>query len=268
MRLKGLLLFVALLLAPVSAMADTLILVPGYLGSALSWRAKGITAGLTVAGWADAGHMTTGPGDVIAPAIEVPGVDRFYTIDIPTEAPLMVQADLIARYVALAKRRHDDRVILVGHSAGGIAARLAMVRYPALDVYSLITIAAPHLGSPVANLGSDIADSPLSWVTPFMGLGTINRSRHLYRDVSTERPGNLVGWLNRLPHPAAQYISIVRTETGHPARGDDVAAGWRQDMNMVPALAGRAKTYYSVGGHYLVPADSGLIAQIVAQLPR
>jgi pimeloyl-ACP methyl ester carboxylesterase len=263
-----LLLLVALLLVPVSAMADTMILVPGYLGSALSWRAKGITAGLTLAGWADAGHMTTGPADVIAPAFEVPGANRFYTVDIPTEAPLMLQSELIARYVALARQRHGDRIILVGHSAGGVAARLAMVRYPALDVHALITIAAPHLGSPVANLGSDIADSPLSWITPFMGLGTINRSRVLYRDVSTERPGNLVGWLNRTPHPAAQYVSIVRTENGAPGRGDSVSAGWRQDMNMVPALAGRAKTFYSLGDHYLVPADSGLIARIAAELPR
>lgn len=268
MRLKALLLFVALLLAPSLALADTLILVPGYLGSAHSWRGKAITLGLTAAGWSDAGHMTLGPVGAIAPAYKVPGANRFYTIDIPTEAPLVVQADLIARYAALAKARHKDRVILVGHSAGGVAARLAMVRYPAISVDALVTIAAPHLGTPMADLGSAVANSPLSWFAPLMGADTINRSRVLYRDMRTEGPYNLLGWLNRSPHPKALYVSVVRTMNGNPVRGDSVVAGWRQDMNMVPALAGRAATYYSLGDHYLRPADSVLLAQVLAELPK
>ncbi len=260
------LLCMLLVISPAAAVADTLLLVPGYLGSANSWRGNGITYGLQRSGWQDAGHLTTGRFDVMGPPFRVGGVKRFYTLDIPTEAPLLVQADLVARYVALVRRRHgkNERVILVGHSAGGVVSRLAMVRYPALKVYGLITIAAPHLGSRMADLGRSVANSPLSWFAPFMGANTINRSRALYRDLGREGPHNILGWLNRTAHPRAIYVSVIRSNTGNPVAGDQISAGWRQDMNMVPALRGRARTYVSIGDHSLRPADSVLIARILA----
>ena len=256
-------------LVPHSVLADTMLLVPGYLGSAHSWRGSGITFGLQRLGWLDAGHMTTGPLGVMGPRRVIGGKQRFYTIDIPTEAPIAVQADLVARYAALAKRRHPgERVILVGHSAGGVAARLAMVRHPELGVYALVTIASPHLGSRLADLGSSVSNSPLSFFAPFFGAGTINRSRALYHDLGRERPNNILGWLNRTPHPKAKYISIIRTKDGNPADGDDISLGWRQDMNMVPALRGRAKTYYTIGRHGLHPMDAGFIVGILRRLKK
>ncbi len=256
-----------LVLTPQAALADTLLLVPGYLGSAHSWRGTGITYGLQRFGWFDAGHLTTGPRDVMGPRVVIGGKKRFYTIDIPTEAPVAVQANLIARYVILAERRHlKERVILVGHSAGGVASRLAMVRNPGLKVHALLTIAAPHLGSRLADYGHSVASSPLSWFAPFMGANTINRSRALYRDLGREGPHNILGWLNRTPHPKAVYISVIRTTNGNPAQGDKISVGWRQDMNMVPALRGQAKTYTSLGEHGLRPADAVLINAILSHL--
>lgn len=252
---------------PQTVLADTLLLIPGYLGSAHSWRGNAITYGLYRSGWPDAGHLTTGPRNVIGPLRQVAGARRFYTLDLPTEAPMVVQADLIARYVQLAQRRHGgDRVILVGHSAGGVAARLAMVRHRNLNVHALITIASPHLGSRMADLGRSVANSPISWFAPFMGANTINRSRALYHDLGREGPHNILGWLNRTSHPKAIYISVIRSRNGHLAQGDSVTVGWRQDMNMVPALRGRARTYASLGDHALRPADSLLIARILSQL--
>ena len=254
-------------LLPQIAAAETLLLVPGYLGSAYSWRGNGITNTLQLSGWLDAGHMTTGPRGAMGPRIIRPGKKRFYTIDLPTEAPLLVQSDFIARYVRLAKQRHqNDRVILVGHSAGGVASRLAMVRYPDLKVYGLITIASPHLGSALADLGSTVSNSPLSWFAPFMGVNTINRSRILYHDLGRENPNNILGWLNRTVHPKAFYISVIRSNNGNMAAGDSVSAGWRQDLNMVPALRGKAWTYGSFGDHALRPADGILIARILKGL--
>ncbi len=255
------------MLSPQAALADTLLLVPGYLGSAHSWRGNGITFGLQRAGWRDAGHLTTGRLGPLGPKITIAGKKRFYTLDLPTEAPLGVQANIIAGYVALARKRHPgERVFLVGHSAGGVASRLAMVRYPGLHVDGLITIASPHLGSRMADLGRSVANSPLSWFAPFMGAGTINRSRILYRDLGREGPYNILGWLNRTPHPKAIYISVIRTRNGNPVAGDQVTVGWRQDMNMVPALRGRARTWLSVGDHALHPADGILLARILATL--
>ncbi len=262
-----LLIWSLIVLLPKPALADTLLLVPGYLGSANSWRGTGITYGLQRWGWLDAGHLTTGPLDVRGPRQLIGGKKRFYTIDIPTEAPLVVQADLIARYIALAQRRHPkERLIVVGHSAGGVAARLAIVRNGRLKIHALLTIASPHLGSRMADLGSSVANSPLSWFTPFMGASTINRSRTLYRDLGREGPHNILGWLNRTPHPKAVYISVIRTTDGNPADGDDISVGWRQDMNMVPALRGRAKTYASLGSHALRPSDAALINAIISRL--
>ncbi len=259
--------FIALV-TPFAAAAETVLLVPGYLGSLHSWRGTAITAGLHNAGWADAGHLTLGPTDVVGPVNEVGAEKRFYTLDIPTEAPAAIQADLIARYVRLAQSRHqDDRIVLVGHSAGGVTARLSMVRHKGLDVHALITIASPHLGTAKADLGSAISNSPLSWIAPFFGANTINRSRMLYHELGREGPHNMLGWLNRTQHPDAHYVSVVRT-TGHPAAGDSVVVGWRQDMNMVPALRGRAITYYSLGEHYLRPHDGVLIAQILVDMEK
>ncbi len=254
-------------LSPGAVFADTLLLVPGYLGSAQSWRGNLIPNGLSRAGWLDAGHLSVGPRGTFVPRYKVGGKKRLYTIDIPTEAPLVVQADLIAQYVALVQRRHKgERVILVGHSAGGVASRLAMVRHPDLKVYGLLTIASPHLGSGMADLGRDVSNSPLSWFAPFMGANTINRSRALYHDLGREGPHNLLGWLNRSPHPDAHYVSVIRTENGDVASGDSMTVGWRQNMNFVPALRGRARTYVSIGNHALRPADAVLIAQILEHI--
>jgi hypothetical protein len=141
-----------------------------------------------------------------------------------------------------------------------------MVSYRRLNVYALITIASPHLGSRMADLGRSVANSPLSWFAPFMGANTINRSRALYHDLGREGPHNILGWLNRSPHPKAYYVSVIRSKNGNPIAGDSVTVGWRQDMNMVPALRGRAKTYTSLGDHSLRPADSFLIARILQEL--
>ena len=254
-------------LAPQAVLADTLLLVPGYLGSAHSWRGNGITFGLQRTGWSDAGHLTTGRLGVMGPNFKAKGTKRFYTLDIPTEAPIGIQADLIAHYVVLIKKRHKgERIVLAGHSAGGVSSRLAMVRYPRLKVFGLITIASPHLGSRMADLGRSISNSPLSWFAPFMGANTINRSRALYRDLGREGPHNILGWLNRSPHPKARYVSVIRSKNRNPAAGDSISRGWRQDMNMVPALRGRALTFASYGDHALRPSDSILIARILTGL--
>ena len=48
---------------------------------------------------------------------------------------------------AIAQRHPTDTVDLIGYSAGGVVARLALVNYGAGTVARLITIAAPHLGT-------------------------------------------------------------------------------------------------------------------------
>jgi hypothetical protein len=94
-----------------------------------------------------------------------------------------------------------------------------------------------------------------------LGLDTINRSQGLYQDLGRPEPWSLLGWLNVQPHPQADYISIVRP-------GDSVVAPRSQDMNFVPALAGRSRVLPSVGGHELNPADGVLVSQLLADAGR
>lgn len=251
----------------VPASADTLVLVQGYLGSAGSWRVSGIVPILHQRGWHDAGHLFYGPdGNPRSTLAPVAAKNRLYTIDLPTEAPIPVQAAFLAANLAYVSAAHPgEKIAVAAHSAGGIVARFAAVTDRRVKIDTLLTIASPHLGTATAEVGSMISESPLSWVAPFMGAGTINRSRGLYRDLWRERPYSLLGWLNRQPHPKARYVSIIRvTNPTGPFAGDSVVDGWSQDMNAVPALAGQAERYVTPGDHYLQTADGNLIANLLS----
>ena len=263
--LRRLFLTLTALFALISAAeAQTLLLIQGYLGSAGSWRFTGVAPVLGMNGWQDAGHLTLGPSGVMAAPTESNNPHRFYTLDLPTEAPIGEQARFLSYYVAWAKAKHKGSpIVLVGHSAGGVAARMYMVMSRDSAVRALVTIASPHLGSGLADVASAISNSPLSMFAPLFGADTLNRSGGLYHDLGQESPGNLVGWLNRQRHPPAYYVSVIRSSDGSPLSGDDIAESWRQDLRMVPALQGQAQSYVSPGGHGLRAEDGQTISNIV-----
>lgn len=212
----------------------TVVLIHGYLGDASSWYNHGIVAALQ-------------------------GYDT-YTVNLPSEAPLVVQAQYLDVYLRDIKARHpQNSLVLVGHSAGGIVARLVMVR-SGIPIQGLITISSPNLGTDKAELADNISNSPLAWVAPFLGLNTINRSRYLYRDLMREHPSSLIFWLNRQPHPKAFYASIVRIS------GDKWVPAYSQDLNNVPALRGLATTITSVGTHSLQPADGIVLVDLLNRI--
>ncbi len=239
--------------------ADTMVLVQGYLGSALSWRASGFASVLDQNGWRDAGHLSLTRSGVIASGRRIDAGNRFYTIDLPTEAPLDVQAGMLSYYLAHIRARYPgEKIVLAGHSAGGVVARLVMVRQRAADIRALITIASPHLGTGAAETGLEVANSPVGWFAPLFGGGTLDRSRGLYHDLVVERPGSLLGWLNRQPHPDTLYVAIVRRNGG-----GSVVPDWSQDLNNVAALRGRGKTILTPPGHALRAADARLVAGVL-----
>ncbi len=250
--------------------AQTLLLIPGYLGSSDSWRSSGVTAKLEAAGWQDGGRLALGWAGVRPSRPAPAGGRRFYTLDMATEAPLQFQADQLAAYVRFVEQRFpDDPVILVGHSAGGVVARLYMVEHPQARVAALITIASPHLGTESAEWGAAAGSSPLGWFAPLVGGEVLNRSQGLFRDLARQRPDNLLGWLNRQPHPDASYVSVVRSgNDDYFGLGDMLVPDWSQDMNHVPALRGRARTIVVKGGHGLRPEDGTLLVKILNHLGR
>ncbi len=242
-----------------TAFADTLVLVQGYRGDAGSWRGTGITRVLQQNGWRDAGHLSARAGQILRWSTSAGGTNRFYTIDLPTEAPITVQTGFLSGYLGqIAKLHKGEPLHLAGHSAGGVVARATMVSFPALKIKTLITIASPHRGTGSAETGLQVSNSPLGWFAPMVGAGTVNRSRGLYRQLVRERPGTYLGWLNRQQHPKARYVSIVR------AGSDDVVPSWSQDLNGVVQLAGKAETYPVSGRHELSVYDGVTIKNLLA----
>ena len=273
--LSGLIFLVALLTGPLGAAtsaivrADILVLVPGYLGSSASWRSTGIVAALNGAGWRDAGNLALAPGGVryFAPPYKIEG-NRAVTVELDTLAPVLVQAGMLVQYIAFLHNRFpDEKLILAGHSAGGVVARAMMVRYPGFRIKALITIAAPHLGTPLAATALSVTNSPIGWFSSMMGANVLNISSGLYYDLLPERPGNFLGWLNSMPHPQAKYISVVRiAKPGAPWQGDDIVPAILQDMRNIRALRGRARSIVAPGLHALYITDAALLAGILKSL--
>jgi len=256
LRLHSLLL-ISLLSLPTYA-GQTVVLVHGYLGDGSTWRPLGLVSALQATGWQDAGHLF--PNGPLPRPIAPTSQERYvYTVTLPSEAPLPTQAQWLDFYLRKLKAKHpNNSLILVGHSAGGVVARLVMV-VSGIPIQGLITIASPHLGTEKAEWGTWLNNSPIGWMAPFLGLDTINRSQGLYWDLSREHPASLLFWLNRQPHPQAFYISIVRAE------GDEWVPPYSQDMNVVPALRGLAMTKTVASQHSLHPFDGPLIASLLKE---
>jgi len=257
--LKKMLLVLTMLFAlPSCAVADVLILIPGYLSGGHTWRMHGITQTLLANNWTDGGNFILGPNGVRLDIPPTSNSQQFYTVELPSEAPLPLQASYLNNYIDAVRVMHPkEKLILVGHSAGGVLARYSMVSRPSVKIDTLITIASPHSGSDAAELGEAISNSPASWMTPLFGLNTLNRSKGLYRDLGRPNAGNLLGWLNTQPHPKARYVSIIHLN-------DKWVDATSQDMNSVPPLTGKSSVLTSNGDHELNPADAGLLLNLLA----
>jgi len=271
---KGLmtLLFLATGLFALTTRADVLLLVHGYLGGAYSWDESGVTAVLQQHDWQRAGVYVAGPGGAqLIPAAGIQARHKLYAVDLPSEAPVLLQVYQLHEILRAISRMHkDEPVILVGHSAGGVVARAALVQGKYDNVKALITIASPHLGTSRAEQALDATDIPfpISMVTDFFGGGayhTAMRSRGLYVDLVRPQPGTLLYWLNAQAHPDIKYFSIVRGES--PAGwGDYIVPTYSQDMNNVVALRGRSSLVNVPVSHGLEPVDGATIVQLLSGL--
>lgn len=247
--------------------ADVALLVHGYLGSAASWEHSGVSAALGQSGWQRGGLLT--PGGLL-PAPVAQGGNTFYTAELPSMAPIGVQADILRRMVALVEQRHaGEQVTLVGHSAGGVVARMVLVQGGVKNPKALITIAAPHLGTLRAVEALDETDDPfpISVVKEFFAgelYGVVRDSWEVLLDLTPEQPGNLLFWLNRQPHPDIEYVSVVRP--GPIGAGDELVPAFSQDMNNVAALKGKSRVITTPVSHALQPADGRALAELLAGL--
>lgn len=262
-----------LLLSGQPVCGDTLVLVHGYAADARTWEMSGINSELQRRGWPRAGVLTPASWGPALPA-QTPGTqNRSYSVNLPAEAPLLVQADYLRAVLNLLRQHYPaDKLILVGHSAGGVVARLAVLGANPYRVDRLITIASPHLGTVRAAQGLDIVDAK-PFFCPGPGIDILKslvggsdydylrHSRGVLLDLLPAESGNVLFWLNQQPHPDIRYDAVVRQTAFAP--GDQLVPAYSQDMNNIPALRGRVKVIVTSAGHGLNPHDGALLAGLL-----
>ncbi len=243
--------------APLNAWSQVMILLHGHLGSSIDFRISGFNDALKNAGWRDGGEIDTVRNTTeLKPLRAASHDDTFYALDLPSESDLTEQASRLDTALQQILPRHPDTaLVFTGFSAGGVVARLYMVRHPQLPVRALCTIASPHLGTESAELALLAAESPLSEYASQLGVDFINHSQALYQDLVRERPGSFLYKLNREPHPSARYIAIVRVNIDSEP-GDLVVPADSQDMNNVVALRGKVMTLTTPGVHGVLADDA------------
>jgi len=179
-----------------------------------------------------------------------------------------VQTDQFLGMLATIQTMHpDESLIIVGHSAGGVVARMALVRGNTDNVKALITIASPHVGTTRANQAIEATDEsgPFGFVKSFFGgngYDALRRSRGLLYDLAHPHPGSLLYWLNMQKHPDIKYVSVVRLNPVGFA-GDELVPGYSQDMNNVPTIQGNSSVIVTPAGHTLVAQDGSTLLQIL-----
>ncbi|VAW77611.1 hypothetical protein MNBD_GAMMA13-1832 [hydrothermal vent metagenome] len=272
-KLSFLLGFMLLFVQPLRA--DVLVLVHGYVSDARTWVVHGVLPVLAANGWQPAGVLETIANGQVLGLQPLQGERLVYRANLPASAPLLIQAQQLAAQLAAVRERYPhERLILAGHSAGGVVARMQVLNGNPYRVDSLITIASPHLGTPQAANGLELVDfNPffcpgpgLEFMKSLLGgsaYDTLKYSRAALIDLLPMRSGSLLAWLNRQPHAAIHYYAVVRT--GAMGMGDGLVPAYSQDLNNVPALRGRARVIPIPAGHTLNPADGRLLADLLWQ---
>ncbi len=268
-------LLVTLAVAPWSALqADVALLIHGYLGDADSWRVAGVEQSLSAGGWEKAGVWVARPQGPQLYAAKPAATDQiYYPVALPAGAPAMIQADALEAIVRAVEARHPDTPLhLVGHSAGGVVARLKLLRHGIGRVASLITIATPHLGTERAWQAIEATNGgglfgPFKRMLTKQAIGAdtyhaVEASRGLLADLGPAVPGSLLFWMNQQSHPEVRYVSVIRT-AGYNMGGDMIVPAFSQDMNQVPTLRGRSEVVPVVQDHLLSPVDGHILLALL-----
>ncbi|RUM92180.1 MAG: hypothetical protein DSZ28_09840 [Thiothrix sp.] len=258
--------FILLLFTATNAGAEIVVLVHGFKSSSQDWYNSGVIDQLQNQGWRPGGHYRYYPQGVMGPASRAEGENLIYTVDLPNTAPVMLQVGYLhAVLQSIEAIAPKDTLNLVGHSAGGVVARAVMVIHPEHTIARLITIAAPHLGSSAASVGSLVASTPLSMMADMLGQDELAHSGQLLSELSPPTSGNFLFWLNQQPHPPAlHYISLVRTNNPMFG-GDNLVSPQSQDLRNVVNLGSRAVSYSTPGSHSLQAQDGDLIGHLLMQ---
>ncbi|AFM10931.1 esterase/lipase family protein [Turneriella parva] len=255
------------------------LLVHGLFSSSRTWH-KTVTAFVEDYDLRYGGTVSAQPSAKIPP----PTAGDFYTWNFSSNHHLTYRQqaeELAAGIEAICALNAADKVVLIGHSMGGLAARALVQLYSADRVYALITIGTPHYGSPLALLRESTQREARNLFTKLTQVlaradapgeanpGFFRRlARRLFR-VTTEAQQELDGFfsseafielapgsialeeLNRAPLPTAiRYVFITGSLTDFAAFPDPVwIARYRKLNSMWKRLA--ANTVQKISNRYL-----------------
>jgi len=258
-------LFIFLISLSFSVQAKTLVLVHGYLSNGMSWRHSGFTRSLLDAGWQDGGDYGYSQQSMFIPKGIFLNGDVFFTVELPSLAPIQVQESLLSRYLSHIYSQRLEPITLIGHSAGGVVSRFYVLDPAHKPVNGLITIASPHLGTPTANIAYLAGNSPLGMMASMVGGEELQDSRGLFSDLREEKPYNFLFQMNRQPHPDIHYASIIRINKilASPDNFDFIVPPSSQNMNNVWALRNRSGVAKTTNGHLLSSKDGFLAVEIL-----
>jgi len=255
-----------LLMTPVKA--DILVLIHGYLGSANSWENSGVNQALENVAWQRSGVYVAAPqGVVLYASPKLLSENKAYSVELISTAPIDYQAQQLQAILDVIMAKHKaESITLIGHSAGGVIARTALVKWPNPSVKHLISIASPHSGTmrAVQGLNETGSGGPIGMVKNMFGgelYQTVKQSRPLLFDLLTPRPGNFLHWLNLEDHPNIRYTSLVTLHA--QGEGDEMVTGFSQDMNNVPVLAGRSGVLKFLSQHELDETDGMALVDVL-----
>lgn len=267
--MKRLVTFLFLIFINNQASAEVMLLIHGYLGDANSWEKSGINTALDRSGWKRAGMFRGTPqGPKLYLTKNKESEKMVYVATLPSTSPVMIQADVLKIIIdQISKRHKNQKLILVGHSAGGVVARMALIRHRLENISGIITIASPHLGTARANQALDITANhgPFNMVKNVVGgddYNALKHSRELMIDLRPPQPGNMLYWLNNQTHPRINYSSIIRSNI-QGRLGDYYVPGFSQNMNNVNVLRGQSSTYVTPTSHFLTQQDAYTIMSII-----
>lgn len=270
-KLARLVLFLGLLISA-AVRADVVLLIHGYQGNVMSWEQSGVSPVLQKFGWKRAAVLIAAPIGIQAiPMKWQDAENKVVFLQLNSELPLMGQANVVTGAMRWINDRYpSEALIIAGHSLGGVAARLALVRNGAHNVKALITIASPHLGTVLAYRGLEEIDDPfpINMMKEFFGgsgYDTLQRSKGLLHDIVPEVPGKILHWLNTRQHPPIKYFSIVRS-SANGMLGDPIVPGHSQDMANVQAIGNNSTRIIQGFTHWLTILDGYALVNILHQL--
>jgi len=272
--LKQLIPALVLVLTSASVQADVLVLIHGWSANANTWIQSGVVPVLEQGDWHYAGIATATQNQVtIVSPRQTSADNKVYLAQLQAEASLVIQASQLLAQLRHIKQIHpDQKLILAGHSAGGVVARLAMVHQSSPKIEKLISIAAPNLGTPRAVDGLELAEGK-PFFCPGPGIDFVKSvfggndydylkfSRPALIDLVPARAGSLIAWLNVQPHPDSDYHAVIHMIN---REGDDIVPAYSQDLNQVTALKGKARLHILASEHSLASADGQLLVSILA----